>query len=87
MKKHVKGTSKPVLSNLVTIRNIQEIKMWLQRVVLKENFNIFLSKFDKSGNNKVFVATLVTNMATEIMWLDMTDLNDGKMTEKQLVQK
>jgi hypothetical protein len=57
--------------------------MWRQTIVQNWNFNgkytAYLSKSDKSGDSKTFVATIVANVATEIMWLDTNGLVSGKL--------
>jgi hypothetical protein len=59
--------------------------MWRQKIVQNWNFNgkytSYLSKSDKSGDSKTFVATIVANVATEIMWLDNTVLEHLKATK------
>ncbi len=54
------------------------------RQLLRNGFLIVksISNSDKSGDSKAFVATIVANVATESMWLDITDLMDSRLFEK-----
>jgi hypothetical protein len=44
----------------------------LENVILMMNKLQYLSNSDKSGDRKTFVATIVANVATERIWLDIT---------------
>ncbi len=68
------------MSNLVAIRHTwrQDIWMWRQAVVQNwicdVKYTVYDSNYDKSGDSKTFVATIVANVATERMLLDTTAL-------------
>jgi hypothetical protein len=53
--------------------------MWQQTVVQKwisrGKYTLSLTKLDKSGDSKAFVATIVYNVATERTWLETTVLD------------
>ncbi len=36
---------------------------------------ILMTNYDKSGDRKAFVATIVANVATERIWLDTSELD------------
>ncbi len=61
------------MSNLVAICH-----MWRQTVVqnwiCNGKYTVYHSNYDKSGDSKTFVATIVANVATERMRLDTTVL-------------
>ncbi len=52
--------------------------MWRQTIVQEQisigKITAYLSNTDKSGDTKNFVATIVTNVTTKIIWLDTTAL-------------
>jgi hypothetical protein len=52
--------------------------MWRQAVVQNwicdVKYTVYDSNYDKSGDSKTFVATIVANVATERMLLDTTAL-------------
>jgi hypothetical protein len=52
--------------------------MWRQAVVqnwiCNGKYTVYDSNYDKSGDSKTFVATIVANVATERMLLDTTAL-------------
>ncbi len=45
-----------------------------QRWISNDKYSSYLKMFDKIGDNKAFVATIVANVATEKIWLDTTVL-------------
>ncbi len=47
----------------------------VQKLIFNGKYTVYHSNYDKSGDSKTFVATIVANMATERMRLDTTALN------------
>jgi hypothetical protein len=82
--------STTVLSNLVAIRHMwrQDIWMWRQTVVqnwiCNGKYTVYHSNYDKSGDSKTLVATIVANVATERMRLDTTDLQHSFSFTRQV---
>ncbi len=56
------------------------VKIW----IYNDKYVTYLIIYDKSGDRKAFVATIVANVATERIWLDTTELKN-KLPTKNLV--
>jgi hypothetical protein len=64
--------------------------MWRQAVVQNwicdGKYTVYDSNYDKSGDSKTFVATIVANVATERMLLDTTALNVQALARSRLIR-
>jgi hypothetical protein len=66
-----------VLSNLVAIRHMWRqttVKIWFSN----DKYMTYFTNYDKSGERKAYVVTIVANVATERIWLDTTDIECSK---------